>query len=60
MNNPLGWLCGFVWLIAFRIHKRLHPGGGRMWMPMWIQPYWMRCMGWEVNDDLLSYMRSRQ
>jgi hypothetical protein len=57
VNNPFGWVLGYLWTIAARLHYRLHPEGGSIWMPRWIQPYWMRCVGLEVSDALLEYYR---
>lgn len=31
-----------------------------MWLPRWIQPYWMRCMGFEVNDAVLEFYDQEQ
>ena len=58
MWNPAGWACGYLWMIALRVKMRIVPEGGAMWMPNWIQPYWMRCMGFEVRKDILEYLRS--
>jgi hypothetical protein len=55
MRNPIGWILGYVWKIAYNLHAKWHPKGGSMWMPRWIQPYWMRCMGWEVNEAVLAF-----
>ena len=53
MRNPLGWILGFIWSLAVKLHVRCHPDGGHLWCPRWIQPYWMRCMGWEVSKEIL-------
>jgi len=57
MNNPFGWILGFAWMLATKVHIKMNPKGGHMWLPRWIQPYWMRCMGWEVNDAVLAFYR---
>jgi len=59
MINPFGWLLGYLWAIATRIHVRLHPDGGSMWLPIWIQPYWARCMGWEVSEEVLESRKKK-
>ena len=56
MNNPFGWILGYIWKVAYKVHAKRHRQGS-MWMPRWIQPYWMRCMGWEVNDAVLEFYR---
>jgi hypothetical protein len=60
MRNPFGWILGFLWFLAVKVSVKLHPEGGGMWMPNWIQPYWMRCMGFQVNEDLLKYYREKK
>ena len=59
MKNPLGWILGFVWMIATKIQVKRRPYYGSMWLPRWIQPYWMRCMGFEVNDAVLAFYREK-
>ena len=49
MKNPFGWILGFAWMIVVRVHILLRPAGGHLWMPRWVQPYWMKCMGFEVK-----------
>jgi len=54
MRNPLGWILGYFWSLIIRYKMRM--GGNRStWMPRWIQPYFMRCMGWEVNEAVLAF-----
>ncbi len=60
MKNPIGWILGFIFATATRVHVKRHPNGGRMWLPRWIQPYWMRCMGFEVNDAVLEFYDQEQ
>jgi hypothetical protein len=60
MKNPFGWILGFVWMITTKIHIKLRPHGGSMWLPRWIQPYWMRCMGFEVSDAVLESYKGRK
>ncbi len=50
MRNPLGWILGYLWSVATRVNVKLHPRGGSMWLPIWIQPYWARCMGFKINE----------
>jgi hypothetical protein len=57
MRNPFGWILGFAWMLATKVHMKMHPEGGHMWLPRWIQPYWMRCMGFKVNDWVLAFYR---
>ena len=45
-----GWILGYLWSVATRINVKLHPRGGSMWLPIWIQPYWARCMGFKINE----------
>ena len=60
MNNPIGWILGYVWMLAYKVHKKRHPSGGCLWLPRWIQPYWMRCMGFEVNDAMLTFYKEKK
>jgi hypothetical protein len=57
VKNPFGWALGYVWMLAYKVHAIRHPQGGSMWMPRWIQPCWMRCMGFEVSDGLLEFYK---
>jgi len=57
MRNPFGWLLGFAWMVVVRIKVRLQPQGGSTWCPRWIQPYWMRCMGWKVDEGVLMFYK---
>jgi hypothetical protein len=60
VKNPFGWIFGFLWMLATRIHVKRHPQGGSMWLPRWIQPYWMRCMKFEVNDAVLAFYKEQK
>ena len=61
MNNPIGWILGFAWMVLIKARIRQHPKEtGSMWCPRWVQPYWMRCMGWEVNEAVLMFYRSNK
>ncbi len=59
MRNPLGWVLGYAWMLFVKIHMKRNPTGGSMWLPRWIQPYWMRCMGWEVNEGVIEFYRRK-
>jgi hypothetical protein len=60
MSNPFGWFFGYLWFLVVKINVKLHPAGGCLWMPRWIQPYWMRCMGFEVSDAVLASYRENK
>jgi len=53
VNNPFGWILGFVWMLYVRVKLEIIPQG-ETWCPRWIQPYWMKCMGWELSDTVLK------
>jgi hypothetical protein len=58
MNNPFGWILGFAWMLVIKAKIKLRPEATQStWMPRWIQPYWMRCMGWEVNEGVLAFYK---
>jgi hypothetical protein len=60
MKDPFGWILGFVWMVLVRAKNKLRPQGSSIWMPRWIQPYWMRCMGFEVNEAVLQFYKSKE
>ena len=60
VKNLFGWALGYVWMLAYKFQVKRHPDGGFLWMPIWIQPYWMRCMGFEVSDGLLEWYKYKQ
>jgi hypothetical protein len=48
MRNPLDWVLGFMWMLYVKAFVKINPRDGSLWMSLWIQPYWMRCMGFSI------------